>query len=103
MPATDVCPWRVASCGGLLLLGFIFQLLGGAVGGGDVVAFAEIDGLVDGSAFPVGVEVSTLDDRADPWDWLIGWDGDVAGGLQSLGLLVDSEASRLDRPAALPW
>ena len=58
--------------------GFVFQLIGGAIGLRDVAALAEIDRLVDRAAFPEGVEVTDLDDLTDGWDRVVGWDGDIA-------------------------
>ncbi len=55
---TAKCPssvvWFLQLCGRRLEL----QLVGGAFLGGDVVAWPEVDGLVDGTALPVGVEVT---------------------------------------------
>ena len=85
-PPTDMNPWRgAAPCGDGF--GFIFQLSGGAVGVRDVVPLAEVNGLVDGAAFPIGVEVADFDDGAGVGDVMVGWDGDVAGGNQLVAIV----------------
>ena len=66
-----MCPWRGGGLSCSDGFGFVFQLGGGAVGVEDVVAFSEIDGLVDAAAFPVGVEVADFDHRDDPGDGVV--------------------------------
>ncbi len=60
------------------LLAFEFQLCGDAVLGGDVLAFTEIDRLVDAAAFPESKEVADLTDLPDCWDPVVRWDGDIS-------------------------
>ena len=50
--------------------------------------------MVDGSAFPVGVEVASLHYGADLRDVMVRWDGDVAcgkEGLRSLPGIVEAD------------
>lgn len=47
----------LVSSGGLRL-SLVFDLIEGAVGGGDICALAEVGGLVDGAAFAVGVKIA---------------------------------------------
>jgi hypothetical protein len=57
------------------------QLINRAILCRDVIAWPEVDGLVDGSTLPVGVEVADFDYGADRWDVLVWGDADVACGL----------------------
>jgi hypothetical protein len=58
---------------------FVFQLINRAVLRRDVIARPEVDGLVDCSALPVGVEVADFDHSPHLGNGVVGRDGDVAG------------------------
>jgi hypothetical protein len=74
---------------------FVFQLIDRAILHRDVIAWPEVDGLVDGSALPVGVEVADLDHSPHLGNGVVGRDGDVAGGSALAGVI-----DKLERHAA---
>lgn len=71
--------------------GFVFELVGAALVGEDVAARADIHRLIDRPAFAERVHVSNIHDVTRSRDWMVGGDGDVAGGDQVVAI-IQSEA-----------
>ena len=71
--------------------GFVFELVGAALVGEDVAARADIHRLIDRPAFAERVHVSDIYHVTRSRDWMVGGDGDVAGGDQVVAV-IQSEA-----------
>ena len=77
--------------GGLRL---VFELLDDAFRRRYVATFAEVDGLIDGTAFLEGVEVSHFRDFIGCGHFMVGRDGDVAGGNEVIAIVeTDGDAA----------